>query len=70
MKDYYLCVVCGHEKVLNIDNERHTASQDHQDFNALNWYKHQLSLRGWTVEKLKSVQDRLTAKKKARSRKK
>jgi len=61
---YFLCVDCGHEKVLYKDEEAHFESQDHQDFSALNWYKHQLGLRGWTIETLKEVQDRLTAKKK------
>lgn len=67
---YYLCVYCGHEKVLYEDKEEHEETQDHQDFSALNWYKHQLGLRGWTVENLKEVQDRLIAKKDARGEKK
>jgi len=64
--DYYLCVYCGHEKVLYKDKEKHEQTQDHQDFSALNWYQHQLGLRGWDVEKLEEVQDRLIAKKASR----
>jgi len=64
--DYYLCVYCGHERVLYKDKEKHEQTQDHQDFSVLNWYHRQLRLRGWTIEKLKEVQDRLTTKKSVR----
>lgn len=66
---YYLCVDCGHERVLYRDKEEHEQTQDHKDFNILNWYHRQLKLRGWTVEKLKEVQDRLIAKKTSREEK-
>lgn len=65
---YFYCVVCGHEKVAKEDWDEHEQSQDHRDFDALNWYQHQLSLRGWTVKKLLTVQARLRAKKDARKK--
>jgi len=62
--DYYLCVCCGHEKVLNKNKDEHEQSQDHQDFSRLNFHQHQLGT--WTIEDLKDVRDRLTEKIEAR----